>query len=55
MPIKKLQVDWDDGTNDALDGYFRNQRGAVNGVCGGTDSASTCFVGDINIKQSYEL
>lgn len=52
MPIKKLQVDWGDGTNVSLDGYFRNQRGAVNGVCGGTGSANTCFVGDINTKQS---
>ncbi len=52
MPIKKMQVDWGDGTNVSLDGYFRNKRGAVNGLCGGTGSANTCFVGDINTKQS---
>jgi hypothetical protein len=41
MPIRKMQVDWGDGSNVSLDGYFRNQRGAVNGVCG---FANTCLV-----------
>ncbi len=54
MPIKKMQVDWNDGTNVSLDGYFRNQRGAVNGVCDAT--THTCFVSTtverINTQQS---
>ncbi|HSR89605.1 MAG TPA: hypothetical protein VLK22_04435 [Candidatus Udaeobacter sp.] len=53
MPIKKMQVDWGDGDKVSLDGYFRNKRGEVNGVCG---TNNTCFVsssaGDINTKQS---
>ncbi|MEK7131523.1 MAG: hypothetical protein AAB797_02190 [Patescibacteria group bacterium] len=41
MPIRKMQVDWGDSNKVALDGYFRNQRGAVNGACG---PANTCLV-----------
>jgi hypothetical protein len=56
MPIRKMQVDWGDGDKVALDGYFRNQRGAINGVCGGTGSANTCFVsstlGNFDTKKS---
>jgi hypothetical protein len=56
MPIRKMQVDWGDGNRVSLDGYFRNQRGAVNGICGGTGSANTCFVsstiGNLDTKKS---
>ena len=33
MPLKKVTVDWNDGESVALNGYFRNHRGAVNGTC----------------------
>ncbi len=53
MPIRKMQVDWGDSNIVALDGYFRNQRGSVNGTCG---PASVCLVssasGDLATKQS---
>lgn len=41
MPIKKIKLDWGDTSVVSLDGYFRNQRGAVNGRCG---SSGTCMV-----------
>ena len=43
MPIRRIKLDWNGNGTDvvSLDGYFRNQRGAVNGACG---SAGTCLV-----------
>jgi hypothetical protein len=41
MPIKKIKLDWNDGNAVALDGYFRNQRGTVSGVCG---ASGTCMI-----------
>lgn len=60
MPIRKMQVDWGDSNKVALDGYFRNQRGAVNGVCG---AANTCLVSSTVLsmelmemmEQSYRI
>ncbi len=53
MPIRRMQVDWGDGGKVSLDGYFRNQRGAINGICG---AASTCLVsstvGNYDTKKS---
>lgn len=52
MPLRKMQVDWGDGDVVALDGYFRNKRGAVNGAC----IANTCVVSTtaekVDTKQS---
>jgi hypothetical protein len=41
MPLKKIKLDWNDGNIVSLDGYFRNQRGTVNGICG---SSGTCMI-----------
>lgn len=53
MPIRKMQVDWGDSNVVSLDGYFRNQRGAVNSSCG---AGNVCMVpspsGDIATSQS---
>ncbi len=43
MPIRQMKVDWGDGTGIVdLNGYFRNQRGAVAGNC--DSKTNTCFI-----------
>lgn len=41
MPIRQIKLDWDDNEVVTLNGYFRNQRGTVNGVCG---AGNKCFI-----------
>jgi hypothetical protein len=42
MPIKKVLVDWDDGSQTMLNGYYRNRKGGVDGTCSPT--THTCVV-----------
>ncbi len=49
MPIRKIKLDWGDGNVVSLDGYFRNQRGTVNGTCG---SGGTCLIGSVATGKS---
>lgn len=56
MPIRKLTVDWGDETDVKLNGYFRNQRGAVDGTCdvGGSKTCKlpTSPTASVDTKQS---
>ena len=53
MPIRKIKVNWGDGIIVDLDGYFRNQRGLLNGECKTEDPSipKTCYVNNLGIND----
>jgi hypothetical protein len=51
MPIKKVLVDWDDGSQTMLNGYYRNRKGAVDGTCG---PKNTCVVSSVKYQDFVE-
>ncbi len=55
MPIRSIKLDWGDSTIVNLDGYFRNQRGAVNGDCrsAGNNLPSTCHIDPDNGNNPF--